>query len=193
MSKFGWDYPAGAANDPNAPYNQEEIMDNSAIKEAFSEFSGPHDVYRMTYKYTDCGPSVGFLMSWEIEADDVDASPNGTGGGIQKFVYCDDLRKFGSWDDLDKNGILITEISVSSIVEGVEQCTDTEFVDCDGLTFEPADIRKQFDDAVDAVDKQAIEIWKETHGCPDCFDYPEDEDHPIDPDCESCGGSGIII
>jgi hypothetical protein len=25
MSKFGWSYPAGAANDPNAPYNQEEM------------------------------------------------------------------------------------------------------------------------------------------------------------------------
>ena len=24
MSKFGWDYPAGAANDPYAPYNQED-------------------------------------------------------------------------------------------------------------------------------------------------------------------------
>ena len=24
MSKFGWSYPAGAANDPFAPYNQEE-------------------------------------------------------------------------------------------------------------------------------------------------------------------------
>ena len=24
MSKFGWHYPAGAANDPYAPYNQED-------------------------------------------------------------------------------------------------------------------------------------------------------------------------
>lgn len=24
MGKFGWSYPAGAANDPNAPWNQEE-------------------------------------------------------------------------------------------------------------------------------------------------------------------------
>ena len=24
MGKFGWSYPPGAANDPNAPWNQEE-------------------------------------------------------------------------------------------------------------------------------------------------------------------------
>lgn len=28
---FGWDLPAGAANDPNAPYNQEELPDQCPI------------------------------------------------------------------------------------------------------------------------------------------------------------------
>lgn len=30
MSKFGWDYPPGAANDPNAPYNQDADDDTPA-------------------------------------------------------------------------------------------------------------------------------------------------------------------
>ena len=28
MSKFGWSYPPGAANDPNAPYNQTDAVTN---------------------------------------------------------------------------------------------------------------------------------------------------------------------
>lgn len=49
MSKFGWSYPAGAANDPYAPYNQpddpnealyEAIYD--AMEKASSDFSGLH-------------------------------------------------------------------------------------------------------------------------------------------------------
>ena len=28
MSKFGWDLPPGAANDPNAPWNQDDAHDS---------------------------------------------------------------------------------------------------------------------------------------------------------------------
>jgi hypothetical protein len=30
--KFGWSYPPGAANDPNAPYNQVEEMDYTTME-----------------------------------------------------------------------------------------------------------------------------------------------------------------
>lgn len=33
---FGWDYPAGAENDPRAPYNQPDEDDNEATEYAWS-------------------------------------------------------------------------------------------------------------------------------------------------------------
>lgn len=47
MSKFGWSYPPGAANDPNAPYNQPDynvdmLKDKSVVarKDHKCEFCG---------------------------------------------------------------------------------------------------------------------------------------------------------
>ena len=61
---FGWSYPAGAANDPNAPYNQEEVPDNWLLSEAFPDHDGIGELYRTTYKYTACGPAVGALITY---------------------------------------------------------------------------------------------------------------------------------
>lgn len=192
MGKFGWSYPAGAASDPNAPYNQGDIEDNSAVEKALEDYSGPYDVYRSTYKYTPCGPTVGFTFYAEYGQDNGEPGPASTYEPPEnRTFYCDDLRQFGSWADLREQGLLITEMSVSSIVEG--EVTSTHYVDCDGFTFEPEDIRKAFDDAVEAVNKEANDIWNETHGCEDCFDYPEGELHPVDPDCKTCGGHGTSI
>ena len=80
MSKFGWSYPAGAANDPYAPYNQEDVMDNSSLITAFPDYDSPYALYRAAYKYTACGPSVGATIWFEEEPDSVDFSPDMAGG-----------------------------------------------------------------------------------------------------------------
>ena len=205
MNKFGWSYPAGAGSDPYAPYNQEDQMDNSALAEAFSDYTGLDALYHAAYKYTACGPMVGATIRYEEEADDVDASPNGTGGEKVKTLYGDDLRNLGTWADMDRAGVIVIQLEVSSIVEGVEECTTTHYIDCDGLTFEPEEIAKYFWDAVAAVDKEAHQIWQETHGCETCAALAGnlspsgeiidgcDRATPVHKDCPDCGGAGVPI
>jgi hypothetical protein len=202
MSKFGWSYPAGAANDPSAPYNAEDEMDNSSVEEAFEDYEGPYDVYRTTYKY-GIGHTIGFAITGVFEEDNGEWGPAATGGIEEsKTFYCDDLRKLGTWKDLRENGFYISEISVGSIVEGVDECADTIWVDCDGLTFEPKDIRKYFEEACDDVEKHVNEIWDATHGCDACREhwnsagngeYDEFELIPIWKECPECEGHGACI
>ena len=190
--------------DPFANYDQwktaspydDEIEDNSAVETAFADYAGPYDLYRMVYKYTPCGPTIGFTFYGEYGQDNGESGPGSTyEPPHNRTFYCDDLRQCGTWKDLAENGMLVTEILVSSIVEGVDETTETLSVDCDGSTFEPEDIQDNFWKAVTEVDRQAENIWMETHGCPDCFEgaYPEHELHPVDEDCKSCEGSGIPI
>ena len=192
-----------------SPYDEyDDMPDNSHIAEAFPDYASIGELYRAVYRYTACGPSIGVTIVFEEEPDDFDFSPDMAGGEQTRTLYCDDLYKLGTWKELDEQGVVITEISVSSIVEGVDQCTDTHYIDCDGLTFEPADIRNYFWDAVEAVNLEAHEIWQETHGCETCAKHWHSEGHtlgewgsfegcdgitPIWPDCPDCEGSGAII
>lgn len=81
-------------------------------------------------------------------------------------------------------------IGVGSIVEGIDQCTETY-----ELAYPFSD--KQFWKAVQAVEDEARDLWLETHACPDCAGYGENEETegtgPIDPDCPTCHGQGDII
>ena len=47
--------------------------------------------------------------------------------------------------------------------------------------------------AIADTEKQADEIWKDTHGCDDCPENPETGFHMIDPNCKTCDGEGVII
>lgn len=166
------------------------LMDELSVDNLFS-------VYRSVYKYTDCGPSIGFLVSYVIECDNGEAGPGGVADEqVSRWIYCDDLmaplaetpyrltREFMNPDD---PCVGVRGISVGSIVEGVDYDCDTIKLEDDEFTTDA------FWEAVESVNKQADEIWKETHGCDDCFDYPEGELHPIDPDCDTCHGEGAII
>jgi hypothetical protein len=134
-------------------------------------------------------------------------------------LHCDDLYKLGTWRQMAEQGLLVKGISVGSIVEGVDQCTETHYIDCDPTESEdpPETIRKAFWEAVKAVNKEADQIWQATHGCPGCarkqmeftgrdvaFDEWGNEvqidedgyplgDIPVHPDCEMCGGEGMPI
>ena len=96
---------------------------------------------------------------------------------IYKYTDC------GAWIEESP-----TEISLGSIVEGCDYGTDT-FI----LPFPFS--KDQFDLALDMVESQAEEIWRDTHGCEHCFSdsYEEFDQRPIDPDCKHCEGDGAII
>jgi len=176
------------------PEYDEDIMDNEDFKEQFSDYDSLAALYHAVYKYTDCGPSLGVTIYSELP-DNGEWGPESGGGPLSDFktFYCDDLRKLGTFKDMDDQGILITELLVSSIVEGVDQCTDTYAIEWSPLHTEPKKLYEQFWQAVEDCNKEANEIWMETHGCPDCFNYPADDEHPVDPECKSCGGQGAFL
>ena len=88
----------------------------------------------------------------------------------------------GAWLNIDG----YKTVTIGSIVEGVDECAETQFVEWPFTS-------EKFWSAVQAVEDDCTRIWNDTHGCDDCFEYPEDELHPVDPDCKSCKGAGRII
>lgn len=47
-------------------------------------------------------------------------------------------------------------------------------------------------------DRDAIELWNQTHGCPFCWQGDGSDEStsiggPVDPDCPACNGDGIIL
>tara|TARA_R110002051_G_scaffold65415_2_gene118660 strand:+ start:277 stop:663 length:387 start_codon:yes stop_codon:yes gene_type:complete len=77
---------------------------------------------------------------------------------------------------------------LSSIVEGVGDGTEIHCL------YYPFTI-DQFQDALQAVEDEASEIWKATHGCEDCDPEMDSEQGfaAINPDCKTCEGEGVII
>ena len=164
MGIFGWSYPPGAANDPFAPYNQQEEVNIEGVKEAFSDFFGPYDVYRSTYKATDSGPMIGFLVHY-IEVIPPDGFSD-YGGEVAraKWFYGDDLRQFGTWKDMEGNGIYVTAVSVSSIVEGSDAEVPATVIDIDPFEQDGEELKTAFYAAVEDVNRQACELWEEANG-----------------------------
>lgn len=180
-----------------------------------------YSVYRSVYKYTDCGPSIGFLVRYTIEQDNGESGPGHVDDEtVVRWIYCDDLRRGlpgtpyrltreflgGDYPDVHVLGV-----SVGSIVEGVDQ--ECQTIVLEGAEFTP----EAFWQAVEDVSKEADEIWKATHGCAGCAkkqmeftgldtafnEYGDaveldDDGNPMDylpvhPDCEVCGGEGMPI
>jgi len=177
MGIFGWSYPPGAANDPYAPYNQQEdppewtTATNNARK-LFRYFGAKNwgQIYRALYKGTDCGVSDGIAIQDYPEP-----------------VYCDELYKHG----LDAP---VLAIHISSIVEGVDACTETEIVSLTKKgTRKTGTVVKRLFTACDEIEKQARYIWNETHGCDECDIEGEWGGNAINPDCKACKGEGQII
>ncbi len=159
---------------------------NEWIAEAFPNANGPAELYHQTYKYTSCGPGIGVTVAFEEEPTDLDAGPNSQcfPKEIVRTFYCDSLRQFGTWKEMDKRGQLVIGFTVSSIVEGVDQCTDTVTLDLDtengdvkinGYEFQHKDAQDSssnltyaWDEAIRRVEEEANQIWNGTHGCEGC-------------------------
>ena len=98
---------------------------------------------------------------------------------------------------------------VGSIVEGVDYGTDDIELEINQTDEEPDDFRKRFYAAVDEVEKQASDIWNNTHGCEGCAAHWSEEGWetnewgeamegcdamtPVWKDCPDCQGHGTFI
>ena len=134
------------------------------------------DLYRIIYKYTACGPSMGIEIYAECDEP------------IQ--YYCDDLYKI-SIESLANEETYITKIFISSIVEGVDEGTQTITL-ADGCTPDT------FWKAVEKINSEASDIWMQTHGCETCakhfcIDLDEEMYSPVWLECPDCDGEGQII
>lgn len=149
-------------------------MDAKKVAQAFPDHKGPWHLYRSIYKYTACGPWMVVEMNGQTYS-------------------CDDIPM--KWE-----GNMVA-IKVGSIVEGVEDCTESYSIHLDKVKGEGkvvSDyIKKTFFDLVEQVDKEAGSIWDRTHGCEGCAEHFgidwECGDCPVYEDCRQCGGEGVII
>jgi hypothetical protein len=101
--------------------------------------------------------------------------------GWKKSVYKG--TDCGAWLSLDAPD----NISVGSIVEGVDECAEIHSFT---WPFKMDDVWA----ALDQIEKDCELIWMNTHGCDDCF--PECDEmgyRPVNLNCKTCEGYGISI
>lgn len=205
-------------NDYPPEYDQ-ETPDNSIVEAAFADYTGPGKMYRSIYKYTATGPSVGFCIRYVevLPPDGFDDYPHEI--ERERWMYCDELYRLGSWADMAHRGELIVAVSVSSIVEGVDTTTDIHEVLCDPdylmnrATPDEIDslhetLKRLFDRALALVEAEADEIWQATHGCETCAKHwasigiTEAMYGPMEgcdgathiwKDCPDCEGAGVVV
>jgi len=137
---------------------------------------------------------IGKIKSVKDLANEVGVEVEGIERAIYKGTDC------GAWINLK-----VDCVETGSIVEGVEQCTQT-------YTLEYPFSAEEFWSALECVEHEADEIWNDTHGCPYCgsgitkeqyeaikgtgqdeFDDDMEECRAIDPNCKVCGGEGTIL
>jgi len=102
-------------------------------------------------------------------------------GELERVIY--KYTDCGAWVATDN----AEEVRLGSIVEGVDYVTREH---CLTYPF----TRDKFWRALEAIEEEAEQIWDDTHGCEDCGEEdPESGYTPINPDCKSCGGDGIVF
>jgi len=135
---------------------------------------------RYAYKYTDCGASVGVLIHRGLDSE---------------WIYDSDALRNLKPDDF------IMALSVNSIVEGVDEGTDSHIVDLFDEAFETPEMAADaYARALEEVEKEAADIWNDTHGCETCAKHwnetieteleGDDGVTPVWVDCPDCGGQG---
>lgn len=195
--------------DPDHYGLNDEQQDNTIAEQAFNYVDSLHELYRLTYKYTDCGPWLSALVEYYeiIEPDGFNDYPSDK--LVSKWVHSDELHTLGTWKTMQERGILLRSLMVGSIVEGVDECTDNYEIPCQPDVLEKEErqedegdlantLKRMFDRAVEAVDIEAESIWHDTHGCDTCAKHWGKEegcdgDTNIWLDCPECHGDGAII
>jgi len=172
-------------------------LDNKHFEKAFPDADSPAELYRQVYKYTACGAYLSVQIEYykTIEPDGFNDFPFDK--LVSKWVHGDELDALGTWKDLDEKGVLVTAMMLGSIVEGVDQCTESIEVEAQQLDEEPEEYSKRFYAALDEVEKEADFIWNDTHGCETCAKHwginRDEEMSPIWAECPDCRGSGTAI
>ena len=139
------------------------------------------------YKDTSCGAWVAAypqepVGSYEYHAEQAKKHADSTYG----------IWMENPWDHWQPTGV-----SVGSIVEGVERCTDVYVLE---FPFAISD----FWDSLETVAQEVNSIFMETHGClheecgdqndcPHCYENPEDGMRYVHPDCPHCKGEGVVM
>jgi hypothetical protein len=132
----------------------EKTMTNLALELA-EEFGADnlYGVYRPIYKYTDCGPSIGFQIRG-LPADHKSREGAPWREGTEDlWLYCDDLLTLGTFADMAEKGLEIIGVSVSSIVEGSD-------VEIEGGRIPVTSSKDEFWKLVSSVDEEAKFYWE---------------------------------
>jgi hypothetical protein len=129
-----------------------------------ARYESPYEFYRATYKYTDCGPSVGLRITYATEGDG-DPGPDGTflGREVEEWVYCSDLHRFGTFAQMSESGMEVTGLLVSSIVEGTDAEVPARTLEDDKAFVDAEAFWSAWHTLVAEVDADADDIWNATH------------------------------
>ena len=85
-------------------------------------------------------------------------------------------------------GFYHDHLSVNGYVEGWDGELPTIDLEWGRFTI------KQFNQAVEVADQQGVDMWNDTHGCPDCgIGESEYGGLCVNPECKSCEGAGEVI
>jgi hypothetical protein len=191
MSDMGWSQYIRGLDDAAAMEEQAREHDMLPHLAKHCDYDSPQEMYRVFYKYTDCGPWVSVHVN----------------GG---WVHCQDLHKLGTWDEMLRRGDIVDEVLIGSIVEGVDaeaapvpvRLGDIRSTRSKAGNVTRYSLRHAFDHAVSAVNEVASAIWDETHGCDTCRAHWADGGYvdengqdlcSVWPDCPDCGGHGAVI
>lgn len=116
------------------------------------DYDSPHEMYRVLYKYTDCGPWMSIKVNGQ-------------------WVHCQDLHKLGTWQEMVRRGDIVEEVLIGSIVEGSDAEPAPVSLRLSNLmsrkTKSPrvtrASLSAAIDAAVRAVNDEACALWNEAN------------------------------
>lgn len=129
---------------------------------------------------------VNRLMASFLDHEMDREGPSGWNKSAYKGTDC------GAWLEVDSP----TSIAIGSIVEGCEECAETQHLEWPFTS-------EELWGALQKVEDDCNRIWKETHGCEQCAklhggvtEWGEEMEYgntPVHPDCPECQGDGIVI
>lgn len=152
MSDMGWSQYIRGLDDAAAMEEQAKEQDMLPHLAKLCDYDSPHEMYRVFYKYTDCGPWVSVHV-------------NGA------WVHCQDLHKLGTWEEMARRGDIVDEVLIGSIVEGSDaeatptpvRLRDLRSARSPTKRITRKSLRKAFDSAVARVNDEACALWDEAN------------------------------